>query len=415
MTEHNTRATEITSRTGHARRAPLSALALMAGLFGLIGGGTALADDTSDTSTADATVAPVTSAGQFTLPLFGTGLTIDVTTDPGGTLSSVAVVTDPTGLVATEVRPREVEIVNEDGTAKVVVRSNKGGQRVEARAGSLAEITGPGRWSGEIFPGVPGSVAFEIIGTDGVPGIVIGAVDGPGADVGAVEVSTDDDEQEANVRITFRLDGMKRSLTIKASVETRDGDDDESDESDDSDDSDDEPSAKVKITLSKITSLPFARVEPGTTTAWTGSLCNATAASIAYTVNTDGTLGIGEITPTASQKVEGNTVEVKFETGEKVRITVRNADGALAVKVDEKLRCKNPAAPSVNVPVKDDRGKPGKGDDSTDGSDGSDHDDSADDSADDSDHDAKDDSDDDSTGTTEPSVTTPDSDDESND
>ena len=378
MTEHNTRATEITSRTRHARRAPLSALALMAGLFGLIGGGTALADDTSDTSTADATVAPVTSAGQFTLPLFGTGLTIDVTTGPGGTLSSVAVVTDPTGLVATEVRPREVEIVNEDGTAKVVVRSNKGGQRVEARAGSLAEITGPGGWSGEIFPGVPGSVAFEIIGTDGVPGIVIGAVDGPGADVGAVEVSTDDDEQEANVRITFRLDGMKRSLTIKASVETRDGDDD------DSDDSDDEPSAKVKITLSKITSLPFARVEPGTTTAWTGSLCNATAASIAYTVNTDGTLGIGEITPTASQKVQGNTVEVKFETGEKVRITVRNADGALAVKVDEKLRCKNPAAPSVNVPVKDDRGKPGKGDD-------------------------------DSTGTTEPSVTTPDSDDESDD
>ena len=188
--------------------------------------------------------APIAAPASFTLPLFGVGLTVEITTGPGGALSSV-MLNPADGFTAAAARPNKVAFVNADGSTSVVVKSNDGGQRVEARAGSLAEIVGPGGWNGEVFPGVPGSVAFEIVDNGGTPGIVVGTVTGPSAEVGQVEIDgggsddgdDDHDEREAKVRIRFSQDGQSRWLTIKAEVDTDDG----------------ATRAKVRISLSKIT------------------------------------------------------------------------------------------------------------------------------------------------------------------
>lgn len=352
-------------------RRPLQAIALTGALLGLAGAPAfaeepAPVDPTSPTTPAppagDPATAPVAAPSSFLLPLFGTGLVVDVETGPGGNLTKVSVFTPgestaPAGLTATEVSARSVEIVNEDGSAKVVVRSDKGGQRVEARAGSLEEISGPGGWSGEIFPGVPASVAFEVTGTDGTLGLVLGRIDGPVSKVGTPELESEDGEQEISVKIEFRQDGMRRTMKIQASVET-------------DDDGDGGTEAKVRISLSKIKEepfKPFKPVEPDTTVTpgdpgtgsatktWSGKLCTGEKVSITYTVAADGTISVGAVSPGGEQWSEGNWVKVRFASGEWVKVKVKNADGKLAVRIEEGLNCKGAPAPTVNVPVAPDK------------------------------------------------------------
>jgi hypothetical protein len=362
----------------HRRRARrLGAIALSSGLIAVLGGvagqasaGTTPTDPTvpSTPSTPDAAApatpdpaAPVAVPASFTLPLFGTGLTVDITTGPGGALSSV-MLNPADGFTAVTNRPNKVAFVNEDGTAKVVVKSGRGGQRVEARAGSLAEILGPGNWAGEVFPGVPGSVAFEIVDAGGAPDIVMGDVTGPAPEIGTVERSAGDDdddedgdEQKAKVTIRFSQDGQSRWLTIKAEVET---------------DDDGSTHAKVQISLSKI-KTSFTGVDAIGQHTWDGILCSGEAASITFTVADDGTLTIDEVTPAPErQQAEGNGAEIRFVDGERVRIRVRNGDGTVSVKVDEKIRCEDAPDPTLNVPVSvpDD-----DDDDDDDGDDADDH------------------------------------------
>jgi hypothetical protein len=379
----------------HRRRlGRVGAVALSGALLGVLGGLGGLAGQASATTTpTDPTVptvtdpaaptetaapaspdpaAPVAVPASFTLPLFGAGLTVDITTGPGGALSSV-MLNPADGYTAVTNRPNKVAFVNEDGTAKVVVKSGHGGQRVEARAGSLAEIVGPGGWSGEVFPGVPGSVAFEIVDAGGAPDIVVGEVTGPSPEIGTVERSSEQDddgdgdelEQEAKVKIRFSQDGQSRWLTIKAEVET---------------DDDGSTHAKVQISLSKIRTA-FTDAEAIGQHTWEGLLCSGESASITFTVAEDGTLTVDQVTPSPErQKVEGNGVEVRFADGEKVRIRVRNADGTVSVKVDDKIRCDDAPDPTLNVPV----ASADDDDDDDHGSDhGSDHDDDDDDDDDD--------------------------------
>jgi hypothetical protein len=344
----------------------------------------------------------------FTLPLFGAGLTVDITTGPGGALSSVTL-NPADGYTAVTNRPNKVAFVNEDGTAKVVVKSVRGGQRVEARAGSLAEILGPGGWSGEVFPGVPGSVAFEIVDAGGAPDIVVGAVTGPTPEIGTVERSSEQDdgdgdgdgsevEHEAKVKIRFNQDGQSRWLTIKAEVET---------------DDDGSTRAKVQISLSKIRTA-FTGADAIGQNTWDGLLCSGETASIVFTVAENGTLTVDQVTPTPDrQRAEGNGVEVRFADGERVRIRVRNADGAVSVKVDEKIRCEDAPDPTLNVPVAtsdddddhdDDKGGR-RGDDDKGGRRGGD--DSGRNGGRHGGHDDDDDDDDDDTSSTVPGVSVP--------
>ncbi len=277
-----------------------------------------------------------------TLPLFGAPLKIGITTGPGGALASVTV--DPaTGNTATSASPHKVvfqsaNLTNPTGDpAKVVIRSKQGGQSVSARAGSLADVSGPGSWSGDVFgTGTASTVAFNIVAAaDGSPNItgVTASADGV---VGTVELSSGDDDEgtemsaRVSVKFTNAVGDQSRNLSIKVKVET---------------DEDGSTSAKLSISLGRIKGVEGKAVGSHM---WTGLLCDNTSASIAYVVAADGTITVGTITPAGAttSSNEGKTT-VTFATGEQVRIKVSDEDGQMTVSVKEKIRC-NSADPTFN-------------------------------------------------------------------
>ena len=277
-----------------------------------------------------------------TLPLFGAPLKIGITTGPGGALASVTV--DPaTGNTATSASPHKVvfqsaNLTNPTGDpAKVVIRSKQGGQSVSARAGSLADVSGPGSWSGDVFgTGTASTVAFNIVAAaDGSPNItgVTASADGV---AGTVELSSGDDDEgtemsaRVSVKFTNAAGDQSRNLTIKVKVET---------------DEDGSTSAKLSISLGRIKGVEGKAVGSHM---WTGLLCDNTSASITYVVAADGTITVGAITPAgATTSSNDGKTTVTFATGEQVRIKVSDEDGQMTVSVKEKIRC-NSADPTFN-------------------------------------------------------------------
>ena len=284
-----------------------------------------------------------------TLPLFGVPLTIDITTGPGGALTDVSV--DPAdNTVATQLRPHKVVFHSANPAdptadpAKIVVRSKHGGQSVSARVGSLADITGPGSWSGDVFgDGNASSVTFTIGGTDAAPDITGTAATpaaGITAEVGTVEHSTgdDDDESSASARVsvmfTTAAGDQSRTLTIKVKVET---------------DDDGDTSAKLSISLGRIKGVAIDAAAAAGPHTWTGLLCDGSTATINYTVATDGSVSDITTTPdTATVKTHGGKVDVRFSHNERVRIKVREQDGLIKISIDEKIRCHS-EDPTTNV------------------------------------------------------------------
>jgi hypothetical protein len=299
-----------------------------------------------------------------TLPLFGVPFTVDITTGPGGALANVAV-TSANSTVATELKPRKVvfESSNAAGdTAKVVVKSKHGGQSVSARAGTLAQVSGPGSWSGDLFgTGSATSVNFTIVAAaDGSPDITGVTSSDVTAVVSPTEHSTgggDDDESgmsaRASVKFTNAAGDQSRTLTIKVKVDT---------------DEDGDTSAKVSVSLSGIKGVEGKAVGSHT---WTGLLCDNTPASIAYTVAADGTITVGAITPaSATSSTDGDKTTVTFATGENVRIKVSDHDGQMTVSVKERIRCDSPNPTtnvSTSIPAGDHEGDNHQGDDGHDG------------------------------------------------
>jgi hypothetical protein len=108
-----------------------------------------------------------------TLPLLGAPLTVDITTDAGGGLLDVAL-GSPDEFIATGLRANKVAFTNEAAGTSVKIVAKHGGERVEARAGSLADILGAGAWSGDVFgSGAATTVDFEVVDRgDGTPDIV---------------------------------------------------------------------------------------------------------------------------------------------------------------------------------------------------------------------------------------------------
>ena len=300
-----------------------------------------------------------------TLPLFGAPLTVDVTTAPGGTIRSVTV--DPAdGLTASTVKPHRVRFVNEDGTARVVVAARDGGARVEARADTLADITGPGTWSGDLFgTGVITTVGFEVApAADGTPDIINITTSDATAQIGEVDHDIGDDAARATVSILFTSGIEQRSLEIRATAASSDG----------------SSSATVSVALSDVQGqrLPAGQVVGAHT--WDGVLCDGSAASISYTVNADGSISGVTATPsTASIDTDDDRVTAEFSDDERVRVRVKASHGGaeLRVEVDERLRCER-TDPTVNTRVDDDdergdsRGEQRGGDDGNDDSGGRD-------------------------------------------
>ncbi len=283
-----------------------------------------------------------------TLPLFGAPLKIGITTGPGGALTQVTV--DPaTNTVADELSPRKVVFTSADptdptSTAKVVVRSKKGGQSVSARAGSLVDVSGPGSWSGDLFgTGVATTVGFTIGATaDGGPDITGVTSSDATAVVGAVQYSSDDDdddgdesEQSAKVSIKFTntTTDQSRTLSIKVKVEEEDG----------------ETEAKLSISLSGLKGVAVAAAEAAGPHTWSGVLCDGSAASIAYIVAEDGSVSGVVVTPaTADVRTDDNKIDARFSDDERVRIKVESDDGMIRIDVKERIRCDS-EDPTTNV------------------------------------------------------------------
>jgi hypothetical protein len=288
--------------------------------------------------------------------LFGAPLTVDITTGPGGVLATVAV-NPADGLTATTLKPNRVVFVNEEGTAKVVVNARGGSQKIEARAGSLNEVSGPGGWSGDLFgTGVITTVGFDVAAlADGSPDIASITTSDATAEIGTVEHESDDDgdgDREAKVRLRFTDGTQSRTLSIKVEVEVRD---------------DGTTTARVKLALSNLkgVSLPAAEVAGAHT--WNGVLCDGTAAQIDYAVAEDGTVsGVTASPEPERMHVDDSKIHVRFGRGERVRIRVRGDDGQLKISVDEKIRCADAPPPSVNTEVAADAIRPDDDDDRSD-------------------------------------------------
>ncbi len=291
-----------------------------------------------------ATAAPVPTT--VTLPMFGAPLTLDITTGPGGALTSVSV--DPaTAAVATHLKPHKVvfQVANPtDPTADpagVVVKSGNGGQKVSARAGSLKDVSGPGKWSGDVFgDGTASTVSFTVgAAADGSPDITGITTTGATAVVGTVSHSSgddDDNEQSAKVSVKFTTakGDQSRTLTIKVKVETND---------------DGASSAKLSISLGRIKGVAVDAAAAAGAKTWTGVLCDNSAATVNYTVAADGTVsGVTPTPATATVKTEEGKIQVSFSDHEKVRISVKLDNGQITIQVKEKINCDSPN-PTTNV------------------------------------------------------------------
>jgi hypothetical protein len=303
----------------------------MVGAVGATSNGT---DDTTTDTTLPAAV--VAESSTFTLPLFGAPLTVDVSTDPGGALAAVAV-NPADGFTAVADRPNRVAFVNADGTATVRVNAGHRGDQVKVSGSTLADIVGPGGWSGDVFgSGTTTSVAFTIADRgDGTPDIVGVTSTDSTATIGATEYHTRGKGSSAKAVVVFTDGTQKRVLAIGASVSTRDG----------------ATRASVSATLSDARGVPQAAADAAGVHTWDGPLCDGTAAHVEYTVATDGTISDVSATPEGATVGERRgTTSVEFASGERVIIGARERDGQITVNVEPAFRCET-ADPTVNTPI----------------------------------------------------------------
>lgn len=304
--------------------------------------GTALVGGVS-VQTASAVDAPTT----VTLPMFGVPLTIGITSGPGSTLADVTI--DPADSnVATDARPHKVTFESANPTAggdpgKVTVKSKRGGQSVSARGGSLADVSGDGSWSGDLFNnGTASTVTFTIAadadGNPDITGTAIGAGSEAGV-VGDVKRSTGDDDDESSasarqsVKFTSADGSQSRSVTISVKVKTNE---------------DGETSAKLSISLGKLKGEAIAAADAAGPHTFSDVLCDGTAATITYDVAEDGTVSNVVATPDAEVKTNDSKIDVRFSHDERVRIRVREDDGQIKISVDNRIRCRDAEDPTVN-------------------------------------------------------------------
>ncbi len=312
----------------------------------------ATVDSTSSTSSTS-TTAPVNAAtSTTTLPLLGVPLVIDVTTSPSGAINSV-IVNPSTGLTATKVKSNRVKFVSADGSVKVTVDTGHGGQATTAKAGTLAQISGPGGWKGDVFnTGATTTVAFTIGALpDGSPDITGVTSSDATAVFSAVDHRSDEDRQVAVEKVLFTSGIQSRTLLIAASVGSHDG----------------ESQARVVVALSKINGLALPTAQVAGPQKWSGMLCDGSTATINYVVNADGTLTPGAVVPATATIKAGDNADgfvVMFSDTERVSVRSHTDNGQTKVNVEPRLRCGR-TDPSVNTPTSttpDNTGGDGGGD-----------------------------------------------------
>jgi hypothetical protein len=305
--------------------------------------------------TPETTVAPepvVASSSSVSLTLFGAPLVVDINLDPGGNLVDVAL--NPTGdFTATKVKPNNVVFVNEAEGVSVKVKAKHGGEKIEARAADLADVSGANQWSGDVFENGQSSVVDFTVGAraDGSPDITGVTVTSPlEFTVGDIEYKADDghggERASASVAIKFADSGQSRTLRIKVSLRS----------------GDDHTSAKLSIGLSRIKGAEIPDGEAVGAHTWSGMLCDGTTATVSYTVVADGSIIDVTASPEGAEIKSGDHgTKVRFATGESVQIKVRDEDGVLQVGVKDRIHC-DAAAPSVGETPIDEDADTGGGD-----------------------------------------------------
>lgn len=304
---------------------------------GALGALVALAVPMLVTGTAHALTLPAVDPAltSITLPLFGAPLTVDVTTDATGSLTNVAV-NPADGLTAIGLKPNRVVFENAAGTGTVTVTNRNGRQSVTVRAGSLADVSGPGRWSGDLFgTGSTTTVDFTVGDKgDGSPDITGVATSDATAVIGATRYSTEDDEQEAKVLITFVSGAESRTVAIRVEVSNEDG----------------VQRASLRVTLGRTRGVAQPAAEVAGPHAWDGQLCNGTAAHIDYVVGLDGTISGVSATPVPDSVRGGeHSTQVRFATGERVHLRAELEGGLITLDVSESFRCAT--VPGTNAVV----------------------------------------------------------------
>lgn len=300
-----------------------SAVVLLAG----IGVGTANAGPRLSIDTAPSTI---------TLPVPG-GLSVTLTTGPGGTLKDVAV--DNTGYVPVDGSATSSRVKLEDTTngVQLVVRSKNNEQRITARTDDFAKFVGSGTWVGDPFgDGVTTTIAYTVGGDETAPTVTIDSVD-PAAlapEAPTASTSSDDEDGHVSARASVKLvsGGQSRMFSVKVEVHSADA----------SDDDDDESGASLRITLGRFKGVDQAIADlVGQDLVWTALLCDGTTqASIHYAIDETGALSVTSVDPaTAEVKSEDNKIKVRFESGERVELRARVNGDQVKIDFKERFRC----------------------------------------------------------------------------
>ncbi len=276
-------------------------------------------------SAAATTNGPIADTGGMTatLPLLGTTLTVDVTLDTAGNISGVTLA-PPGDFTQTTTEATRVRFENTAGTTTVSVKARGDRMSLSAKAPTLADLSGTGGWSADVFgTGAKSTVAYTV-GNDGSgkPTVSIGTIS-PAAGVTATAITMKNDEHDegdvASAGVAFGHDGFVKRLTITVQASR-----------------DEHREARLRITLSgrdrqrltgTLAELTGART-------WSALLCDGTPVSVAYHVGPGAAAVFDSTTGApATHAAIKNGFEVRF-TGTNVGLQValdQNKDGTYTV------------------------------------------------------------------------------------
>ena len=248
---------------------------------------------------------PIAQTGGMTasFQLLGTKLTVGVQLDAVGKISTVTL--DPTGLVtAKKTTDHTVKFANADGTVKVSVRAKGSSLAITARA-TLAQLSGAGTWSADVFgTGAKSSVAYTVGSNAGAPTLKIDSVSeaaGVTSTTSGPTSKSGDRGAWSGARITFVHAGYEKKLSIFVGVDKKSG------------------KASLSIVLSGRDKLKLGGTLEALAGArtWSAHLCDGTAVSVKYHVAADGTVVFDGATGAPA-------TDKKFKSGFAARFTGTN-------------------------------------------------------------------------------------------
>lgn len=159
-----------------------------------------------------------------TLPVLGSGLSVTITRDDTGAISSVGL--DPAdGATIIKENDHKVVFLLSDGNTEVVVKARGHSVQTKVKADATADVTGPGEWSADVFGTGAVTIPYTVSFVGNVPTITIGDVvapDGVIAEVGEPKTRASEDGDKAwykvKVRLTTDDDRAKVSFVAKTYV-----------------------------------------------------------------------------------------------------------------------------------------------------------------------------------------------------